>query len=135
MEYTQSHGITNSGIRDVSFRRMQRTSWRAKKSNENVLRQIGHHTTLFDICHRLLLRSIKIRQIRFLGHVIRKEKLEHLSLTGLIPGKRARGRQRQTYLQQFGKSLTTLIQDAYDRKAWKKVTPEAINVWTRQDIR
>ena len=82
-----------------------------KKSNENVLRQIDHHTSL--------LKSIKIGQMRFLGRAIRKEKLEHLSLTGLIPGKRARGRQRQTYMQQFGKSQITLIHDAYDRKVWK----------------
>ena len=109
------------------FRRMQRISWKAKMSNEHVLRQIGQHANL--------LKAIKIRQMRFLGHVIRKEKLEHLSLTGLIPGKRARGVQRQTYVHQFGKSPTTLIQDAYDRKAWKKFTPEAINVWTRQDTR
>ena len=94
------------------FRRMQRISWRAKKPNENVLRQIGHNTEL--------LKSIEMRQMKFLGHVIRKEKLEYLSLTGLIPGKRARGRQRQTYLQLFGKSPSTLIPDAYDRKAWKK---------------
>ena len=70
------------------FSRMQQISWKAKISNENVLRQIGHHTSL--------LKAIKIRQMSFLGHVIRKEKLEHLSLTGLIAGKRAQGRQRQT---------------------------------------
>ena len=109
------------------FRRMQRSSWKAKMSNENVLRQIGQHTSL--------LKAIKIRQMSFLGHVIRKEKLEYLSLTGLIPGQRARGTQRQTYLHQFSKSPTTLIQDAYDRKARKKFTHEAINVWTRQDTR
>ena len=105
------------------FRCMQRISWRAKSSNENAIKHIGHN--------RRLLKSIKMRQMKFLGLVIRKEKLEHLSLTGLIPGKRARGRQRQTFLQQFGKSPTTLIHDAYDRKAWKKVTHEAI----RQDTR
>ena len=65
--------------------------------------------------------------MKFLGHVIRKEKLEHLYLAGLIPGKRARGGQRQTYLEKFHKSPTTLIHDAYDRRAWKKVAHEAIN--------
>ena len=94
------------------FRRMQQMSWSAKKSNENVLRQIGQHPRS--------LKSIKIRQMSFLGHVIRKEKLEHLSLTGVIPGKRARGRQRQTYLQQFTKCPTTLIQGAYDIQAWRQ---------------
>ena len=57
----------------------------------------------------------------FLGHVIREEKSEHLSLTRLIPGKRACGRQQQTYR----------LHDTYDRKAWKKATHETINVWTR----
>ena len=109
------------------FRRMLRISWRAKQSNEIVLRQIGHNNRF--------LKSIKMSQMKFLGHVIRKEKLEHLSLTGLIPGKIARGRLRQTYLQHFGKSPTTLIHDVYDRKPWEKVTHEAINVWIRQDPR
>ena len=58
----------------------------AKKSNEKVLRKIG--------LDKNLLKWIKNRQMRLMGHVIKKEKLEHLSLTGLIPGKRAWGRQR-----------------------------------------
>ena len=85
------------------FRHMQRISWRAKRSNENVFRQIGQNTRL--------LKSIRIRQMKFLGNVIIQGKLEHVSLTELIPGKRARGRRRQTYLQQLGKC--TLIHDAY----------------------
>ena len=39
----------------------------------------------------------------------------------ITKGKRARGRQRQTYLQQFAKIPTTLIQGAYDRQAWKSL--------------
>jgi len=34
------------------------------------------------------------RQIHFVGHVVRKGKLEYLSLTVKVEGKRARGRQR-----------------------------------------
>ena len=109
------------------FRRMQRISWRAKKSNENVLRQIGHNTRL--------LKSIKIRQMKLLGHVIRQEKLEHLSLTGLIPVKRARGRQRKHTYNSSVKAQTTLIHDAHDRKAWKQFTHEEISVRIRQDTR
>jgi len=45
-------------------RRIQRISWRVKMSNERVLRQIGHNTRL--------LKSIKMWQIKFLCHVIRK---------------------------------------------------------------
>ena len=58
---------------------MQRILWRAKKSNKNVLRQIVHN--------KHFLKWIKVRQMRFLGHVVRKDKLEHLSLTGFISEK------------------------------------------------
>ena len=36
--------------------------------------------------------------MEFLGHVIRREKIEHLSLTGMIEGRRARGHQRKKFL-------------------------------------
>ena len=38
------------------------------------------------------------RQYRCLGHVLRKNELEAISLTGKIEGKRARGRQRKMFL-------------------------------------
>ena len=41
---------------------------------------------------RSLLKVITSRQIRFLGHVLRKNELEAIALTGKIEGKRARGR-------------------------------------------
>ena len=43
---------------------------------------------------RSLLKVITSRQIRCLGHVLRKNELEAIALTGKIEGKRARGRQR-----------------------------------------
>ena len=39
----------------------------------------------------------------FLGHVLRKEEMEHLVVTGFVDGKRARGRQRETFLAYLGK--------------------------------
>ncbi len=47
---------------------------------------------------RNLLRAIRKRQLEFLGHVMRKEELENLSVTGKISGKRSRGRQKLTYI-------------------------------------
>jgi len=49
----------------------------------------------------LVFRSLKVitsRQIRFLGHVLRKNELEVIVLTGKIEGKLARGRQRKMFL-------------------------------------
>ena len=39
----------------------------------------------------------------FLGHVLRKEEMEHLVVTGFVDGKCAHGRQRQTFLTYLGK--------------------------------
>jgi len=71
-------------------RRMMKISWMDKVSNDEVL--LGANTTT------QLMQTIITRQIRFVGHVIRKGKLEYLMLAGKIEGKRARGRQRLTFL-------------------------------------
>jgi len=47
---------------------------------------------------RNLLKIIVNRQIRFVGHIMRKSQLEVIALTGMIKGKRARGRQRKTFI-------------------------------------
>ena len=108
------------------FRRMQRISWMARKTNEDVLHQVNQNNSL--------LKNIKIRQYKFLGHINRKLKLEHLSLslTGKIIGKRAPGKQRQTYLIQFNKNTQTIIQSSFERDQWATFTHEAVNAWFRQ---
>jgi len=53
-------------------------------SNEEVFQQAGSS--------RELVTTIATRQIQFLDHILRKEKLEELVLTGRIEGKRACGR-------------------------------------------
>ena len=53
-------------------------------SNERVLETVG--------MTRSLVVTIGRRQIRFVGHVVRKEGLEKLVLEGKINGKRQRGR-------------------------------------------
>ena len=52
---------------------------------------------------QLLLVDIVRRQMSFLGHVLRKEEMEHLVVTGFADGKRARGRQRETFLTYLAK--------------------------------
>ena len=75
------------------LRRMFRVSYVDRVTNEEVLKRARET--------RALLRTIERRQLSFLGHVIRKEGLEELSLAGKIDGKRARGGQRTTFLQNF----------------------------------
>ena len=69
------------------LRRMMKTSWIAKKSNDTVLKEA--HTS------RALVNKIRTRQTTFFGHVMRREKLEHLITTGMMEGKRSRGKQRE----------------------------------------
>ncbi|GFN97261.1 mannosyltransferase [Plakobranchus ocellatus] len=66
------------------LRRMLRISWTAKKTNDTVLEEA--HTT------RLLISKIRKRQATFFGHVMRREKLENLVTTGMLEGKRSRGK-------------------------------------------
>jgi len=56
---------------------------------------------------RELMKTIRQRQLNFLGHVMRRHGLENLALTGKVGGKRGRGRQRLKYLD----SLCTCLKD------------------------
>jgi len=72
------------------LRRMLRIAWTDKVSNDQVRQRAN--------TSRNLLKVIVSRQIRFVGHVMRKNQLEAVALTGMIEGKRARGRQRKTFM-------------------------------------
>ena len=77
---------------------MLRISWTEKKANVNVLRE-GN-------VQRSLLKTIRKRQMEFLGHVCRRRDLEFLSLTGKVEGKRDRGKQRIAFLDSLCNSAT-----------------------------
>ena len=95
-----------------AFRRMQRISWVRRMSNEAVLNQTGQD--------RNLLKRIRKRQLGFLGHCLRKGKLEHVAVCGKINGKRAPGRQRTTFLKQFQTSTEqTLLKKNTESKRLK----------------
>ena len=54
----------------------------------------------------------------FFGHVIRKEEMENFVVTEYVEGKRAKGRQRETFLTYLhkmkGKKPTRLLSKLYD---------------------
>jgi len=64
------------------LQRMLRIAWTDKVSNDQVLQRAN--------TSRNPLKVIVSRQIRFVGHVMRKNQLEAVALTGMIEGKRAR---------------------------------------------
>ena len=75
--------------------------------------------------------NVKRRQAEFLGHVMRKGKLEHLLTTGKIEGKRSRGRQRikiqDGIAAWLGRSIAEMFVDARDREKWKVMIAYACN--------
>ena len=84
---------------------------------------------------RLLLKTIKKRQMEFLGHVCRRRGLEFLSLTGKVEGKRDRGKQRITFLDSLCNSATggqskglNFLKLSDDRDVWRGM---AANVCSR----
>ncbi|GFS20846.1 eukaryotic translation initiation factor 3 subunit F [Elysia marginata] len=102
------------------LRRIFRTSWTEKKTEEEVLR-------LTDT-NRSLLRLIRKKQMEFFGKINRHDGLEKLMLHGKVEGRSARGRQRQTFmdiLSRFfntpNKSLSKLdiFRQSEDRETWK----------------
>ena len=93
-------------------------SWAEKKTNVNVLRE-GN-------VQRSLLKTIRKRQMEFLGHVCRRRGLEFLSLTGKVEGKRDRGKQRITFLDSLCNSATggqskglNFLKLSDDRDVWR----------------
>ncbi|GFO22434.1 UDP-glucuronosyltransferase 2a1-like [Plakobranchus ocellatus] len=105
------------------LRRMLRIPWTAKKTNERVLNEANKRRSLV----RTIIRK---RQATFLGHVMRRGKLEHLVTTGKFEGKRSRGRQREKIMDGLatwlgtGKVLDTLAA-VKDRDLWRDMIANA----------
>ena len=59
-------------------------------SNEEVLRRVE--------TGRKLCVKIRERQVRFFGHVMKRDGLENIIMTGMMKGKKSRGRQRVKHL-------------------------------------
>ena len=98
-------------------------SWMAKKSNDTVLKEA--HTS------RALINKIRTRETTFLGHVMRREKLEHLITTGMMEGKRSREKQREKMTNGLANWLRAdmvvkILKATRDRGIWKDMIANAI---------
>lgn len=72
------------------WRRMMKIPWTARRSNTEVLEMVGEE--------RKLMRVVRLRQMNFFGHVMRREGMENLIVTGMVEGTRGRGRPRLKYV-------------------------------------
>ena len=96
-----------------------RIPWTARMTNEEVRERAG--------VKREVIATIRARQLNFLGHTLRENKLEKLTLQGKIEGRRARGRQRMKYMDSLLKDnneingMRELMRLAEDRKSWRSM--------------
>ena len=94
-------------------------SWLNRLSNETVLRKADTRGEV--------MKMITVRQLRFLGHFNRKEKIEYLAMTGKIAGIRARGRQRMKFMNSIIRRMGVswpaceVLQASKDRRNWTDI--------------
>ena len=96
------------------YRRMLKVSWTERRTNEEILE-------MADV-EREIISTIKKRQMRFLGHVMRRNGLENLCITGKLEGRKPRGRPHFKYLDQFTSKeikATHIIQSTNLRDKWQ----------------
>ena len=99
------------------FRRLGRISWKERLTNESVLKRIG--------MKRELLQDLKIRQIKYFGHIKRHDTLIKRLLEGKVEERRAKGRPRHKWendIKRWTKySLAECNIRARDRGCWRSI--------------
>lgn len=99
------------------WRRMERVSWQDKKSNEQVLHDVGEE--------RSMVQTVVKRKKNWIGHVLRGEGMMKDVIEGRVEGKRAVGRRRQSMLHELMEegSYEQMKRKAEDRELWRNWIP------------
>lgn len=98
------------------YRRMLRISWRERTTNDEVFRRVGEG--------RSLMKQLKQRRAKFLGHLLRRDSLAKRVIEGQIEGRNRRGRPRLEYIKQIVcdmgcQSYVELKRKAERREEWR----------------
>jgi len=96
------------------WRRMEKIGWTDRVTNEEVLGIVGET--------RSLMTTIRRRQNKWMGHILRHDGMIVEVLEGRMEGKRGRGRQRIGLIDRMkeGQPYQTLKEKAQNREEWRR---------------
>ena len=106
------------------IRRMLRVSWVDRKTNEWCLNKAS--------MTRQLLVTVKLRKLKFFGHIVRHSSLEKTIMEGQMEGRRSRGRQRLQWIDNIRMWLQAPVSEcrrlALERRQWRMVIHARIGI-------
>ena len=106
------------------FRRMLKISWTDRVRNDEVLLRAG--------TEREIMKMIRRRQLRFLGHVMRLQQLENVCVSGRVEGRRGRGRPRVKLVDSLAKVVgggitpAQLLRRTKNRSDWRSMVADVL---------
>ena len=121
---TQTNEMKLRGFEMWMYRRIGRVSWKAKKTNKEVLNKLGLQSTK-------LMTVVRQRIVRFYGHVRRHDSLQRIITEGMVNGKLGRGRKRCGWLgnvsRYAGMNINRCAEIATNREEWRTIVSNVVS--------